>query len=197
MEKIIKDITRIVEDDYRNCDEITADNLAEILLKRSEKEKYYYLCLLHRACSEKIQELIRTEIKSNWDSFDASVVRATIEGGVFKYDDFIRSTFIKLLTEWNDGKDINFVSDDNPLVCILWLYMYNYIHDFELKKMEEYASNAIMLSFITNTDSFDIDEFDDNWNFLLKSFDNMEKYKRIKMLKERREVMKRRKEKGI
>lgn len=160
-----------------------ADNIALKAFASDEKERFYCLCKVYNYCSKELRAEIEEEIYKNWLVIDSYTVRLLIEEAVFKYDDFLRDAFITRIVKWNESDDIDRVEKQNPLICMIELFMYSILQKSELIKMEQYANNSRLLDFIIHTETFDIDDFNMDWSFLFRRREYLEIYKKMKDIK--------------
>ena len=159
--------------------EARVDKIALDLLSETDNKRFYHLCNLFLSCSKEVKGNIEEEFYKNWSKLDAHILQKTVECGVFEYDEFIREAFIERIKKWNKNNTIDVVNKENPLICMIKMNMYSIIYKSELTKIEKFACNSKMLKFITQPNTFNIDDFNDDWNFLFKCREYKELYEKM------------------
>ena len=150
------------------------------------REDYYYICWLYPLCDEAMQDNISDLIKDNLDSLAAVDLYFVLIAGIKLYDKVIEGIFIKRLNEYPTD-EVDILNDDNPLRWIIQACIDGFITINSMINYDKANDSSLVLKFINHPESFNINDFSNDWDILLHRREFIERYKLLKRNEEWKE----------
>lgn len=150
-----------------------ADEYATIILAQNDlnTNSYKILCKLFNYCSTSISQKIYDLIYDNCYELEMAIIFYAIKANIInKYSKTAINIFMFHMKQI-DTNCIDVMSNDNPLKWIVLLCMFGFYSISEMIRFEKYFPDSKLLKFINHPDDFLIDDFREDWNFILRRTD--------------------------
>lgn len=174
------EINRFIIDNEPILPTETADEYACLLLSDNKGiDSYILLCKLYNYCTNEVCNEIENLIITNCYELDLVVIYYAIKENVInKFSKLSINIFLYHYTKIDPDK-IDVINNDNPIKWISKLCMYGFYSITEMIYFEQFFPKSKLLSFINHPSTFNIEDFRNDWYFLLKRIDFNNQYKKL------------------